>query len=479
MRVLRFAAIVPLLLFIADARAQRPIELAPVVSFEYGSPLFINHADNVFNLSAGSGSAPATSYGLGAQVDLAHLLNEQWGAHARVLGVFTTGHFASDDGSITISGNDTKLQLEASLEWNPAALLARVGGWYSARVGGSVTPDVPNNRSPSNHSGALAAFGWRGGWIDPEINTHVDLMPGVLQFQNRFSFGVAVAIPLQAAASPELSPPPSAATPVAGDRLNSGEALAAAPPVAGAAIAPGRVRFLVNRSELEHDVQLQHVELRVKEYTMIDSPNVAPRVAQWVTESYHLPHLGIAVELDRDARGWLRLYDAADPMMDISLVQVGGGHGAVTSDTSIVLDNDPHWQKAIANLNIHQTNAIVAELTQSTPAIQRITSLDTLILPPVDSSEGHTIVKKEFRFILSDRYNEFAQGREALDLLLDRIHELADSSVRVTIAEPRIKSPSYRILKARVLNAIAGRAKKIDEHESSDATSKLIVVVEL
>src|SRR5207253_3508266 len=108
-----------------------------------------------------------------------------------------------------------------------------------------------------------------------------------------------------------------------------------------------------------------------------------------------------------------------------------------------------------------------------------IISRDTLTLPAVDTARGETIVKKEFRFNLSGRYSEIPGQKEAMGLLIDRIHALADSSVRVTITEPRIKSATYRILKSRVMMAIGSRAKNIDQHESSDAITNLVVVIEL
>jgi len=467
-KVFRFAAVVPLLLFCSAATAQTgvlrtPLQIAPIATFDFGSPLFINRKDTVFHLAPNdSGTSTRTSYGLGLDVGLPSLFANDVGVAARVLGVYSAGTFQSELGSL-ITGYDVTAQAEASVLWVIAPFTIRVGGWLSQRIAGKVLEngvDVTSNNTQSvgTHEGILAGVRWNLSPIAIELNSHLDLDEVGNAGIHAVSAGIAVSVPLGGASK-------------ATDTM-----LAHIQPAKRPSFTPARVRFLVNSSELGRSVSLQRMELRVKEYEMIDSANIAPKVRQWISESYHLPHLAVACEIDREVGGELKLYrsDRFSEARELWMMGLNPVRSSpVTHDTTIDLDRNARWQTALASLSIHERNAIIAELRE---ANSTFVARDTLVLPAVDTGSGEPIVKKQFRFILSDRFDEIAGQTEALDLLLERIKNLLEPTARVTLHQnkERLMNPK---LKERV-TLVIGKWDSV-VFESGVTDKQIVVVIEL
>jgi hypothetical protein len=468
-KIFRFAAVVPLLLFCSSASAQvgvfgTPLQIAPIATFDFGSPLFINRKDTVFHLTSddGGGTSTRTSYGLGVDVGLPSLFSKDVGIAARILGVYSAGTFRSGFDSV-ITGYDVTAQEEAALAWDISPFIIRAGGWLSQRIKGKVFEngvDVTsdNTQSLKPHVGILAGVDWNLSPVTIELNSQLDL--GEIENANihALSMGIAVSLPL-------------GSTRKADDTM-----LAHIQPAKRPAFTPARVRFLVNRSEIGRTVSLQRMELRVKEYEMIDSANIAPKVRQWISESYHLPHLAVACEIDREAGGELKL-SKLERFSDARELWMGTLNpvrsSAVTHDTTIDLDRDTRWQTALASLSISEQNAIVAELREANSAF---IARDTLVLPAVDTARGEPIVKKQFRFILSDRFDEIAGQTEALDLLLERMKSLLDPSAHITVHMNREHSANPKLTE-RVTQAI-GKWDSVT-FDRGLSNKQLVVVIEL
>jgi hypothetical protein len=66
--MLRRVLSLSLLCFALPAFAQQTFHISPIVSFDYGSPLFINRQPGIFNHSSATdtGVSSSFSYGLGA-----------------------------------------------------------------------------------------------------------------------------------------------------------------------------------------------------------------------------------------------------------------------------------------------------------------------------------------------------------------------------------------------------------------------------
>jgi hypothetical protein len=112
-RGIRYLLALPILFFALAVYGQRVASVAPFVSFDFGSPLFINRAPGVLDRfsSVDTGTSSAFSYGFGAEALLGSI--GPIALIGRMEGIYSTGKFTGRD---TISGQEWKLNAEAEIE---------------------------------------------------------------------------------------------------------------------------------------------------------------------------------------------------------------------------------------------------------------------------------------------------------------------------------------------------------------------------
>jgi len=442
-----------LLIFIAiTASAQERAAIAPIVSFDYGKPLFINRTPGVlnsFNITP-SGSSSAYSYGLGAELTFPDAIADHIGLMGGLMGIYTSGNFIFDDPKYTVSGIDRKLQFEVAMTGNVSSFAIHAGPWLSQSLSRNVFENDPNGigiasgdsiASSKTHIGLSAGFTWLipDFPFRPELHASLDLTERSNAGTSAWSFGLSIGYPI-----PLRSDEPSASsTPVP----------VPSEPIAIKRPASPRVRFLINGSEARGNPPLERVETHVKQYAMVDSANIPPRVTQWVEESYHLPHLALLCVFDRKSAGYLMILKDSLRLMEYSF---GGTPNATPdSDTILDLEKDVAWNNVLNHLNTGESNRLIAELR--TNREQLSLSSDTLLLPAVDTTlVTRTISKKRFCFVLSDNFHNVSGGKESLDLLLGKIGSLLDPNMRVSISESTGSSnaQAHTELLGRVQNAL-------------------------
>lgn len=474
LQVVKQLAAILVIVFVAQVTHAQ--EISPRISFEYGSPLFISRAPGAFNhsLTPDTGNSACLSFGLGAEAGIGQI--GPIGLIGQIGGIYSTGSFTSITGGDSISGHDWKLDAEAIAEWSRSSLSLRAGPWVSARVSGTVFSRGVVATSSSTMSNPFH-YGFSGGitWsftefpLRPEVFSRVDLSelstPGV----DAFSIGISVAYP--------LTPKPDLASTlaVAGQRRAS-------------SVAP-RVRFLVNRSQVQREVPLERVELHVKEYAMVDSANATPRVSQWVVESYHLPQLSVVCEIAGGASGILTISKDSFRLMETAMSAFNrSGVGRDTTDLSA----DRSFIEALGHLNIRERNRLVAEFRSEGDSAHdqssTVVAWDTLVLPPVDTTRTIvTIEKKQFRFEFSLNSFSFDGGKATLDLLLDRMKSLLQAGMRVTVTKPaRANRREDADLMKRIDETLGNFANDVEYRLSVDDRSstkenkgRVVVVLDL
>ena len=615
-------AFLVVILLTLDAAAQERPAFSPILSFDFGSPLFLNRNPSVLNNAdtSVSGTSSNETYGIGLQWLLSNAFSEHWGLQTNVSARYSNGKFV---GGRTITGNEWKAVLEATPSWTQDPFNIHIGPWLSTRLSGLVLEDKVDvsgsgTLSPATHVGLLAGAGVRFANFpfEPELHASLDLTEFSRAGTNAYSFGLSLAIPLQS-------------------RVVQTTDAFAQEPTSTARPAPSRIRFLVNRSELARTVPLEREELRVKQYTMLDpviyidstakpprwqasglrgfltgsfngdsarfsladkpipelqqnllelyasrlkqspesrleakilatgqaeecgnamswlldsvwgvrnqvrisngtpktseadriafsssDPSItAPLVTQWVVQSYHLPHIALSCEVDRDAGGRVTLYRAqpdqsSSPSDESIPFLYTFGHfelgktllDGLTSDTIFNLDNNKSWTSGLQHLNPGEPNRIIAELvamrynsSDTTPitryqgsdsVLMRLqyghfgtsVACDTLFLPPVDTLRAvTTLVRKQFRFYLSDNFKKYDHGSEALELLLSRLSALLTPGVRITISDYlRDKTTSAHMeLLRKVDETLGAYAKDAEQTIDFDIHEGLMVTVEL
>jgi hypothetical protein len=452
-------------------------ELSPIVSFDYGSPLFINRSPNVLDTFPGtaSGTSSSESYGLGVQAIGRGWFTTGLDLIGRLQAIYTTGRFSFNTIPYSITGSEVKLLLEGGVHWDITPLALNGGGWISQSIvrsiletnaaGANITPF--NAASASTHAGLFAGVAWEipNFPLRPELNTHFDLTQRAVAGSNAWSVGLSLAYLFEkigrANAQTVVVPIPAAVQ----------------VPAPTHEFIPARVKFLVNGAESEGAPPLERVEIRVKEYRMIDAPNTPPRVTQWVDESYHLPHLAITCSFDRHVGSYLMVLK--DSLRLIEKTFVPELNAAQKADTTLDLNEDSAWQHVLAHLNTGESNKLIVELRPggSSPFAAR----DTLVLPPADMSRAEqTIEKNQYRFILPDQFGKYKGGRESLDLLMGRIKQLLDSCRSITIFESSEKKSNagHSVLLQRLHAALGAAWMDARRMESSDTKHEIIVVLE-
>ncbi len=453
-----------LLFFALSAKGQETPAISPIITFDYGSPLFINRAAGVFNHSSvpDTGISSAFSYGLGMRGAIG--LSGPIGLLGRVSGIYSTGQFNSSlGGGDTVSGHEWKLLAEALLDWKPSAISLRAGPWLSARIAGTILANHPGSffasaQSPSIHYGLAAGLAWDITHfpIEPELTTHIDLTELSEAGAKAWSVGLSLAYKFggeeHTLASPKMTQAKSWAT----------------PPV------PASVKFLVNGSPSQGSPPLERVETRIKEYRMIDSANAAPNVSQWIDESYHLPRLAISFTFRRGRGAYLMLFK--DSLRLLEKTFPGAADSLSRTDTLLDLDRDSAWQNILAHLNTGENNRLIAELLTNSKTVR-----DTLLLPPADTSRAvQTIVRREFRFELSDNYGRYKGGAQSLDLLLGRMKELMDSTNAIRIQEGiGDRNPTGRAaLETKLKATLGNRWKDVPRVPAVDGRQGLLVIMD-
>lgn len=454
-----------LLLFALSANAQETALISPIVSFDYGSPLFINRAAGAFNHSSipDTGVSSSFSYGLGAEGAMG--LIGSIGLIGRMEGIYSTGIFTGRD---TVSGHEWKLLAEALAEWKPSAISLRAGPWVSERLLSTISSNVSAPSSASNpfHAGIAAGLSWAipNFSLEPEIHTHLDFTELSQAGSNAWSIGLLLSYHLgennRIEASALQASRPSSHAPHS--------SLVTAQPSS----LPPRVQFLVNGSAGDGMVPLERVETRFKDYTMVDSANTPPKVTQWIEESYHLPRLAVGCKFPQRNETSLRLFKDSFWLFEKTFKETANAIGEV--DTVLDLDRDSAWQHVLALMNTGENNRLIAELRTNSE-----TARDTLILPPADTSRSlKTIVKQEFRFELSDNYSQYKGGRQSLNLLLGRMKELLDSTNTIRIWERTSgQNPAGHAALEKKLEGVLGNRER-ERSASGEMNQGFIVILE-
>ena len=406
--------------------AQQKIELAPVASFDFGSPLFINRAEGILNSfgGTGSGTSSSTSYGVGLEARGPEWIAPHLDLIGRVEAVYTTGHFTFDSIPSTISGSEAKLLFEAGAGWNLAPISLDVGPWISQAIVRTIseTNGTPSNANSSyTHAGLGAGVAWDipNFALRPELNTHLDLTELSQAGANAWSFGISLSYHVGSTAG-----------------LEEQAAMNSAPRDTSRGEAPPQVKFLVDGAEVRGNPPLDREELHVTQYTMADAPNTSPTVEHWIKRSYHLPQLSILYS--EKGPGTLRVASGTRELLRKQLDDTSPG------GTKIEPLRDSEWQHNVLQLNSADTNLLIAELLLDAETLR-----DTLVFPPADSSAASTVITKhESRFRLLTNYAHNTGGKEVLELLLQRMQALLEENPAITITAPSQHLPLFSRLQA-------------------------------
>ncbi len=597
-----------LLLLTLSAAAQERPAFSPVLSFDFGSPLFLNRNPSTLNASDTTltGTSSGETYGIGLSWEIPSFFSSQWSLQTNLSARYSVGKFVG--GGRNIAGNEWKAALEVCPAWTSGPLDVRLGPWLSTRLSGLVLEDNidvadSGTLSSRTHVGLLGGVGWRFGNfpIEPELHASLDLTEVGRAGFNAMSLGLSLTIPLQSSSEHDTND-------------HAIESRSSARPV------PSRIRFLVNRSELARTVPLEREEVRVKQYTMLDpviridsdaneffsrrgplkeyfagplyrdtahfsladnllpdirqnilglyasrvrqdpaarldarvialsqgleceqalhwlfdtlwgvgkqvrirsavvedhigpdtayvalssnDPSIsAPLVTQWILQSYHLPHLALSCEVDRDAWAVIQVSprttpgnhsvtgDPCDAPVYHRIFLNNPHRAGLTYDTTINLEQDRDWVDDVQHLNSSDANMIVAELISHHPPDsvrgipwQQDTARDTLLLPRVDTSRTiTTIVRKQFRFFLSDNFQQYEHGTEALELLLRRIKELLAPGVQITILESDVGRTTARHLDllSHLRAALGPYGNDFSPILAADVSAGVMLVIEL
>jgi hypothetical protein len=475
--VIRSLIFSSIIFFALAANGQEAITISPVVSFDLGAPLFINRAQGVID-PIGGNTATFTSltesYGLGLQFMIPNVFAKHIGLLERVEGVYTTGRFSFGTPAYSVSGIDRDVLFEIGAFWDIHPFSISAAPWISEAISRTVYENDPNGTqiasgegiaSVATHFGFSAGLGWNipNLPLRAELNGNLDLTELSQAGANALTAGISLIYTFGGKDAP---------APTITQTSDSGRrAEAPAAPVVPA-VTP-RVRFLVNGAEANGNPPLERVEMRVKEYAMVDSANVPPRVTKWAEESYRLPHLSLVCRFDRRSAGYLMILKDSLRLME----KYFGGNSDAFSDTTIDLESDDSWNTILSHLNTNESNRLVAELR--TNREQLSLSCDTLLLPPVDTTRAvQTIEKKQARFILHDDYRNVEGGEESLELLLAKIDEMLAPTASINIIESaHAKYPAlYSDLKQRLLRTL-GKAWTDSPHEEGVGESDSIVIV--
>ena len=464
----------PILLFALNANGQEAISFSPIASVDLGAPLFINRTQGAIdpiNGNVATFTSLTESYGLGLQFVIPNVFSKGIGLLERLEGIYSIGRFSFGTPTYSVSGIDRKVLFEIGALWDIQPFSIHAAPWISEAISRSVYENDPNGiliasgngiASNATHFGLSAGVGWQipDFPIRPEINTHLDLTELSQAGVNAFSAGISLSyhFGVNRVASPQ--------TPERVETRSTPAAPATTP----------RVRFLVNGSEANGNPPLERVETRVKEYAMVDSANVPPRVTQWAEESYRLPHLSLLCRFDRKSAGYLMILKDSLRLMEKYFGGIANNDGS--SDTTIDLEADDSWNTILNHLNTNESNRLVAELR--TNREQLSLSSDTLLLPPVDTTRSvETSVKREVRFVLCDDYNSFIGGKASLELLLDKIRSLRDSVASITMIEsPRPPNAANHLaLLAEINDALGAVWTGVRRDVSSGSSTKTTLLM--
>ena len=416
----RLALALLLLLFALPSFAQQSFHVSPIATFDFGSPLFINRAAGVFDRSTipDTGVSKAFSYGLGVQAAVG--LIGPIGLVGAISGQYTLGQFGSSrPGGDTISGHEWKLSAEALVAWEPSMVSLRAGPWASERLAGTIFSNTSVSASSALsypfHFGLTAGLAWQIANlpVKMELKARLDLRELSAAGANAWSYGSSIAYDWdwnKSTNATQLVPSPKVGglkpAHQSGDRLKP--------------VLP-RVTFLVNGSEARGNPPLDREEKYVTEYSMVEAPNASPTVAKWIDNSYHLPHLSIACT---SANGSLIILSGQRRLLYRTLAA-----DSSQSITIVNLDEDTAWHHALLGLKSTDSNQLIAEL-----AIDSKLALDTLMLPPADSTHSENLLEKhEFRFRLSQKYAQYAGGRLVLDLLFRRMQSILAQHPNISV----------------------------------------------
>ncbi len=473
--VIRPQLIILILFFPCFAKAQNSVSISPLLSVDFGSPLFINRTTgllNPFGISP-TGSSSDLSYGLGAEISMPGIISGNFGLDGRLLGMYSSGRFTFDAANYSVSGIDRTLEVELGATWSNEHLNARVGPWILQSISSDVYENDPNgnNVTPANAKAASTQLGLVAGVgfqisnfpIRPELNAHLDLTELSTAGVNALSVGISLSYVFGSSPASTKTVP------------NTLEVK----PIPTKPTVATRVHFLVNGSKVHGDPPLERVETHVKQYEMVDSANASPSVTQWVEESFHLPHLSLACEFDRRAPCDLILSNKGVRFIEKHFER--DSTNVNTFDTTIDLERDDAWNDVLSHLNTTEDNYLIAVLRFNSGL--HSDAIDTLVLPPADTSRVvGTTVKRQARFVLSDHYHNVSGGGASLDLLLGKLRSLLDSNAAVSVsiiesAHDR-SSASYNDLRALAYHSLGASGQRASRQESSEPNGTITVILE-
>ncbi|HWF44338.1 MAG TPA: hypothetical protein VG537_06830 [Candidatus Kapabacteria bacterium] len=258
--MIRYLLALPILFFALAVYGQRAASVAPFVSFDFGSPLFINRAPGALNrfFSVDTGTSSCFSYGFGAEAAIGQI--GPIGFIGGMEGIYSTGKFTGRD---TIAGQEWKLNAEAEIEWKPSAISIRGGPWVSARLSGTVWDrgaDVTSSSTLSSpvHYGIVAGLAWQiaNGPLRSELNAHLDLTELPNAGVNAYSFGISLAYSIgNVAASDDVEQVSTRSNPTQPERVETHPTT--------------RVQFLVDGIRPLIDLSLQRAEIKEKQFTLL------------------------------------------------------------------------------------------------------------------------------------------------------------------------------------------------------------------
>jgi hypothetical protein len=405
-RVKRIAFV---LFFIASLSA-RGQEISPLVSFEFGSPLFFNRDAGVLNQFSGdsAGTSSSYSYGIGADVRWPKLVGDL-GIASNLQFLYSTGRFSFDAAGANVTGVGRKLRMELCALESIENFGIRAGGWVSSRLsanvdehdssGTDITP--PNATSAPFHAGVVLATDYRFGNLRASLFGNYDLTA------NAGLHGLGAGVSLSYVLTGETDQTDLSAT----------QAVATVPR------STATVQFTVNDTAHYTKIPLEKVELNVHEYSMQPDTVV---VKEWIEESYHLPRIRLQVSVHEPS---YVIVTANESLLN---------RYRVRRDSALTIND-------LSALDIHRSNRIVAQ-------VENGTSADTLILPDISSNSlTGTISQSEYRFHLIDR------DTANFNKLLARMTALTPNANNIIVRTPH--GANWQVLTQKLHSALGDKAK--------------------
>jgi hypothetical protein len=417
------------LLFFLFSGSLRAQEIAPLASFEFGSPIFFNRDAGVLNQFGGdsAGTSSCYSYGIGADLRWPKLIGD-FGLASNVQFIYSTGRFDFTQVGASVTGVDRKLSLEMTALRSIGDFGVRAGGWASWSLhsnvfehdsaGNNITPAAP--ASARFHAGLALGGDYQFGDLRASLFGNYDLTAnaGV----HGLTAGISLAYVLTS--SEHLIDEKPEAQPVAVRQNLS------------------TVAFTVNDTPHYHNVPVQKVERHIHEYSMRSDMQTASQkdsiyYREWIEESYHLPHIRLRVTTKETS---YIIVTANEALLN---------RFQVRRDSSLTIND-------LSALDIHKTNQIVAR-------VENGSATDTLILPEISSDTLPAIASNnEFRLLLSDK------DSTGFNTLLERMTALLPTVKEIIVRTPH--GETWAALTRKIRAVFGNKAKYQSAYHAKEIT---------